>query len=118
MKVMVKYGSKNEKAEKAWMEWRPAIVPLVALIGVGVLPGMLKGLYEPYSTELVAGHIPLIILFIGAVLGALSVMVFRDLLSRHMSAFMAFRWRPGESYLVGRRHSQKKEEKRGEEKKG
>jgi len=114
---MMKYGSKNEKAAKAWMEWRPVIAPLVALIGVGALPGMLKGLYEPYSPELVAGHIPLIMLFIGAVFGALSILVLGDLLSRRMSAFMAFRWRPGESYLAGKRDGQKKDEKRSEEKK-
>ena len=109
---------RTEKVVKAWMDWRPAIVPSVALIGVGVLPDMLKDLYEP-STELIAAHIPLVMLFIVAVLGALSVMVFRDLSSRRMIAFRggAFRWKQGEAYLAGKRRSQKKDERRSEEKK-
>ncbi len=110
---------RTEKAVKAWMDWRPAIVLSVALIGIGILPDMLKGLYEPYSAELIAGHIPLVMLFIVAVLGALSVMVFRDLSSRILRTFggAAFRWRPGEAYLAVKKLSQKKDEKRSEDKK-
>ena len=106
---MVKEGSKNNKAVKAWMDWRPAIVLSVALIGIVVLPGMLEGLYEPYSAELIAAHIPLVMLFIVAVLGALSVTIFRDLSSRPISAFVVFRWRPGESYLAGKRPGENRE---------
>jgi len=110
----------TKKAVKAWMDWRPAIVPSVALVGVALLPDMLKGLYESYSTELITAHVPLVMLFIVAVLGVLSVMVFRDLSSRRMSAFRGatFRWKPGESYLAGKRRSQKTDEQRSEEKKG
>ncbi len=116
---MTKEGSKNDKSVKAWMDWRPAIVPLLALFGVGVLPDMLKGLYEPYSAELVAAHIPLFMLFIVAVVGALAVVVFRDLSPRCVRAFRgaSFGWKPGEAYFGGKGLSQMKDEKWSEEEK-
>ncbi len=119
VKVMMKEGSKKDKAVKAWMDWRPAIVSLLSLFGVGVLPDILKGLYEPYSAELVAAHVPLFMLFIVAVVGALAVMVFRDLSPRRMRAFRgaAFSWKPGEAYFGGKGLSQMKDEKLSEEKK-
>ncbi len=94
----------NEKTVKSWMKWRPAIVPSLALIGVGVLPDMLKDLYEPYSSELVSVHVPLFVLFISVIIVALSVKALSDLSSRRTRAFKgaAFSWRPGESYLAGR----------------
>jgi hypothetical protein len=84
---MVKGGSKNGMTVKAGTDWRPAIVPALALIAVGVLPGMLKGLYEPYAAKLMEAYVSFGMLFIVAVLGGLSVMVFRDLSSRRMKIF-------------------------------
>jgi hypothetical protein len=84
---MVKEGSKNGMAAKAATNWRPAIVPTLALIAVGVLPGMLKGLYEPYAANLMAAYVSFGMLFMVAVVGGLSLMVFRDLSSRRMKVF-------------------------------
>jgi hypothetical protein len=46
---MVKEEKKGRQAVEAKTDWKPAIVPALALIGVGVVPGMLKGFYEPYT---------------------------------------------------------------------
>ena len=84
---MVKEGSKDGKAANVWTEWRPAIVPTLAIIAVGVLPPMLKGLYEPYTANLMAAYVSFGMLFFVAVLGGLSLMIFRDLSSRRQKIF-------------------------------
>ncbi len=116
---MTKEGSKNDKVVKTWTAWRPAIAPSLALLGVGLLPDMLESLYEPYSAGLVAAHIPLFMLFIVAVVGALAVMVFSDLSPRRMRAFKgaAFSWKPGEAYFGGKGLGQMRDEKLSEEEK-
>lgn len=84
---MVKEESKNGKRAKAGTDWRPAIVPTLALIGIGVVPGLLKGLYEPYTANLMAAYVSFGMLFMVAVVGGLSLMVFRDMSSRRMKVF-------------------------------
>lgn len=84
---MVKNGRKAGEVVKAGTDWRPAIVPALALIAVGVLPGLLKGLYEQYTANLVTAYVSFGMLFIVAVVGSLSLMVFRDLSSRRMKVF-------------------------------
>jgi hypothetical protein len=84
---MVKEGSENGKAAKAWTDWRPAIVPALALIAVGVVPGLLKGLYEPYTGNLMAAYVSFGMLFMVAVVGGMAFMALRDLSSRRQKVF-------------------------------
>ena len=93
---MVKDGKKEGKVVKEGENWRPAVMPTLALIAVGVLPGLLKGLYEPYTANLMAAYVTFGMLFMVAVLGGLSLMVYRDrsALSRTVKVF---RFRPDES---------------------
>jgi len=84
---MVREGSKNGIAVKTKTDWRPAIVPALALIAVGVLPPMLKGLYEPFTANLVTAYVTLGMLFIVSVVGVMSMMIFRDLSSRRQKVF-------------------------------
>ena len=62
-------------------------MPALALIAVGVLPPFLKVLYEPYAANLVTAYVSAGMLFTVAVLGGLSLMVFRDLSSRRQKVF-------------------------------
>jgi hypothetical protein len=84
---MVKDGRKGAVAVKEGTDWRPVVVPALALIAVGVLPGLLKGLYEQYTANLVVGYVSFGMLFFVAVIGGLSLMVFRDLSSRRTKVF-------------------------------
>jgi hypothetical protein len=73
---------KNGKAGKSSTNWKPAIVPALALIAVGVLPPMLKGLYEQYTSQLMVAYVSFGMLFVAFVVGGLSLMVIRDLSNR------------------------------------
>jgi len=84
---MGKDGRIAGEVVKAGTDWRPAVVPTLALIAVGVVPGLLKGLYEPYTANLMAAYVSFGMLFMVAVIGGLSLMVFRDLSSRHTKVF-------------------------------
>jgi len=84
---MVKDVRKGGEAMKERTDWRPAVVPALGLIALGVLPGLLKGLYEQYTANLVVGYVSLGMLFLVAVIGGLSLMVFRDLSSRRTKVF-------------------------------
>ena len=81
MKGMVKDGRKAGEVVKAGTDWSPAVLPALALIAVGVLPGLLKGLYEPYTANLMAAYVSFGMLFIVAVIGGLSLMVFPQVVS-------------------------------------
>jgi len=84
---MVRDGRETRETVKTGTDWRPAVVPALALIAVGVLPGLLKGLYEPYTANLMAAYVSFGMLFMVAVVGGLSLMVVRDLSSRRMKVF-------------------------------
>jgi hypothetical protein len=84
---MVKDGRRAGEVVKAGTDWRPAVLPTLALIAVGVLPGLFKGLYEPYTANLMAAYVSFGMLFIVAIIGGLSLMVFRDLSSRRTKVF-------------------------------
>ena len=84
---MVKDGRMAGEVVKSGTSWRPAVVPTLALIAVGVLPGLLKGLYEPYVANLMAAYIAFGMLFMVAVVGGLSLMAYRDLSSRRTKVF-------------------------------
>ena len=84
---MAKEARKGVETVEAVTDWRPAIVPTLGLITVGVLPGLLKGLYEPFTANLVAAYVSCGMLFMVAVVGGLSGMIFRDLSSRRMKIF-------------------------------
>ena len=86
-KDMVKDGRKAGEVVKEGTDWRPAVVPTLALIAVGVLPGLLKSLYEQYTANLVTAYVSLGMLFMVAIVGGLSLMVFRDLSSRRQKVF-------------------------------
>ncbi len=73
--------------EEKKVSWKPAIVPALALIAVGVLPPMLKGLYEPFAANLVTAYVSVGMFFTVAVVGGLSFMVFRDLSSRRQKVY-------------------------------
>ena len=92
---MAKDGRKGGEAVKEGTDWRPAVAPALGLIALGVLPGLLKGLYEQYTASLVAGYVSLGMFFLVAVIGGLSLMVFRDLSSRRTKVF---RLLPDEEY--------------------
>jgi hypothetical protein len=87
MNGMVKEGRKGGEAVKAGTNWKPAVVPALALIAVGVVPGLLKGLYEPFTGKLVTAYVVFGMLFMSMVIGGLAFMVFRDLSSRTMKIF-------------------------------
>jgi len=93
---MVKDERNAGKVVKAGENWRPAIVPALALIAVGVLPPLVKGLYEPYVGNLVTAYVAAGLLFIGMVVAGLSLMIYRDraALSRTVKVF---RFRPDEA---------------------
>ena len=76
---MVREGSKNGMTAKTGTDWRPAIVPALALIAIGVLPPLLKGLYEPFTANLVRVYVTFGMLFMVAVCGGLAMMVFISL---------------------------------------
>lgn len=84
---MTKDLIKNEKAGKSSTSWKPAILPAIALIAVGVFPPMLKGLYEHYTSQLMAAYVSFGMLFVAFVLGGLSLMVIRDLAIRRQKVF-------------------------------
>jgi len=84
---MVKDVRKGGEAVMERTDWRPAVMPALGLIALGVLPGLLKGLYEQYTANLVVGYVSLGMLFLVAVIGGLSLMVFRDLSSRRTKVF-------------------------------
>ncbi len=84
---MVREEKKGGEAVKAGTDWKPALVPTLALIVVGVVPGLLKGLYEPYTGALMAAYVTFGLLFTSLVLGGLAFMVFRDLSDRKMTIF-------------------------------
>jgi hypothetical protein len=86
------------EAVKEGENWRPAVAPTLALITVGILPGLLKGLYEPFTANLVAAYVSCGMLFMVAVVGGLSSMVFRDLSSRRMKIF---RLAPDQQHVSG-----------------
>ena len=83
---MVKEGRSDREVTKG-TDWRPAIVPMLGLIAVGVLPPLLKGLYEPFAGNLVTAYVTAGMLFMGLVVGGLAFMVFRDMSSRRMKIF-------------------------------
>ncbi len=62
-------------------------MPAIALIAVGVLPGMLKGIYEQYTSQLMTAYVSFGMLFFALVLGGLSLMAVRDLSSRRQKVF-------------------------------
>ena len=74
--------------------WKAAIVPTIALIAVGVLPGLMKGFYEPYVGKLMSAYVASGLFFITAILCGLAFMVVRDLSSRKTKVF---RLAPGTS---------------------
>ncbi len=84
---MVSDEKKGGEAVKTGTDWKPAIVPTLALILVGIVPGLLKGLYEPYTGTLMAAYVTFGLLFTTLVLGGLAFMVFRDLSDRKMKIF-------------------------------
>jgi hypothetical protein len=84
---MVKNGGKDGGAGMGGTDWRPAVLPLLALVALGALPGLLKGLYEQYTANLVAGYVSVGMLFLVAVISGLSWMVFRDLSTRRTKVF-------------------------------
>lgn len=86
---------KDGRNVKAGSEWRPAVVPLLGLIAVGVLPPMLKGLYEPYAANLVTAYVSAGMFFMVAVLGGLSLMIYRDRAALSRTS-KVFRFRPDE----------------------
>jgi hypothetical protein len=77
----------GREAVKTATDWKPAIVPALALITVGVLPGLLKGLYEPYVDSLMSAYVSFGMLFMIFAVGGLSVMMFRDLASRKQKVY-------------------------------
>jgi hypothetical protein len=84
---MVTETEKGREAVKTGTDWKPAIVPALALITVGVLPGLLKGLYESYVDNLMTAYVSFGMLFMVLVLGGISVMGYRDLASRKTKVF-------------------------------
>ncbi len=84
---MVSEEKKGGEAVKTGTDWKPAIVPTLGLILVGVVPGLLKGLYEPYTGKLMTAYVTFGLLFTTLVLGGLAFMVFRDLSDRKMKIF-------------------------------
>jgi len=84
---MVKDGRKGGEVVKEGTDWRAAVVPMLALLALGVLPGLVSGLYEQYTANIVVGYVSLGMLFTVAVIGGLSLMVFRDLSSRRTEVF-------------------------------
>lgn len=84
---MVKEGSSIGKTAKAGTDWRPTIVPALALIAVGIVPPLLKGLYEPYAGNLVTAYVSLGMLFMVAVCGGLAMMVIHDMSARRQKVF-------------------------------
>ena len=84
---MVREEKKGGEAVKTGTNWKPAVVPTLGLILVGVLPPLLKGLYEPYTGSLMTAYVTFGLLFISLVLGGLAFMVYRDLSDRKMTIF-------------------------------
>jgi len=78
---------RRDREAKTKTDWRPAIVPMLGLIAVGVLPGLLKGLYEPFVGNLVTAYVTAGMLFISLVVGGLAFMIVRDMSSRRMKVF-------------------------------
>ena len=69
MKGMAKDGREAGKVVQAGEDWKPAVAPALALIAVGVLPALLKGLYEPYVADLMSAYVAFGMLFTVAVFG-------------------------------------------------
>ena len=63
------------------------MVPAVALIAVGVIPALLKGLYEQFTPHLIALYVASAMLFLVAVISGMSLMVIRDFASRSTKVF-------------------------------
>ena len=87
VRIMTKDLIKNGKAEKSSTSWKPAILPTLALIAVGVFPPMLKGLYEQYTSQLMVAYVSFDMLFVAFMVGGLSLMVIRDLSTRRQKVF-------------------------------
>jgi hypothetical protein len=84
---MARKEMKGGEAVKSGTDWKPAVVPTLALIIVGVVPGLLKGLYEPFTPTLMAAYVTFGLSFISLVLGSLVFLAFRDLSDRKMTIF-------------------------------
>ena len=84
---MGKDGRKVGEVVEAGAQWRAAVVPTLALITIGIVPGLLKGIYEPYTGTLMAAYVTFGLSFIGLVIGGLAVMAVRDLSGRKMTIF-------------------------------
>lgn len=67
--------------------WKAALGPTIALIAIGVLPGLMKGFYEPYVGKLMSAYVASGLFFITAILCGLAFMVARDLSSRKTKVF-------------------------------
>jgi len=79
-KVMVNLGSKGAERVKGGSQWSWAI-PTLGLILVGVVPPYLKDLYSAYAEQLMKAYVTAGFAFLIAVIGVLSIMVLRDLIS-------------------------------------
>jgi hypothetical protein len=84
---MAKNGRRDGESVKAGATWLPAVLLVLALIAVGVLPVMLKGLYEPFTANLVTAYVASGMFFMGAIIGVLFLMVYRDLSSRRTKVY-------------------------------
>jgi hypothetical protein len=90
---MTKDLIKNGKAGESFTSWKPAILPTLALIAVGIFPPLLKGIYEQYTSQLMLTYVSFGMLFVAFVVGGLSLMLIRDLSARRQKIF---RLAPGE----------------------
>jgi hypothetical protein len=69
------------KSSQSYVKFPPAAVPTLGLILIGIVPPYLKDLYSAYAEQLMNAYVAAGFAFLITVVGVLSIMVLRDLVS-------------------------------------
>ena len=109
--------SSQDSGNKSSFNLKAAMVPAIGLILLGVLPEYLKGIYIEHTDTLMAAYVTAGYIFLGSILAGIGVMTFIDIarmrtrkagkLAETLGSSAAFDWRPGESYLAGKKPAKK-----------
>ena len=81
------------KSSQSYVKFPPAAVPTLGLILIGIVPPYLKDLYGAYAEQLMNAYVAAGFAFLITVVGVLSIMVLRDLVSPTQTT-KTFRFRP------------------------
>jgi len=82
-------------SSQSYVKFPPAMFPTLGLMLIGILPGYMSGLYAAYTERLMEAYITFGLLATVAVLGGISIMVYRDR-AAFSRKIRVYRFRPSE----------------------